>query len=80
MKSEAVYRTDAGTWRIEKQSEVLYRVSSAGADAGRGAGYLERVGAVWVALAGSRLDICVEVGQSVDFDRAASLLIGQGDA
>lgn len=79
MKSEAVYRTDSGTWRIDKQSEVLYRVTSTG-DAGRSPGYLEKVGTVWVALSGSRLDICVEVGQSVDFERAAALLVGQGDA
>jgi hypothetical protein len=80
MKSQAVYRTDSGDWQIEKQSDGLYRVMSAGADAKGSAGYIEQVGGVWVALAGARLDRCVEVGQSVTFDRAAALLLKHGAA
>jgi hypothetical protein len=75
MKSQAVYRTDSGDWRIEKQTDGLYRVTSAADDARGNAGYIEQVGGVWVALAGSRLDLCVEVGQSITFDRAAALLL-----
>jgi hypothetical protein len=71
MGSQAVYRTDAGTWRVEKQSEAVYRVSGAGGSTG----FIERVGTVWVALEGARLDHCVEVGQSITFDRAAALLM-----
>jgi len=72
MSVKAVYRTDSGTWQVEKQGESLYRLG----EPGHSAGYIERVGSVWVALAGSRLDRCVEVGQSTTFDRAAELLIG----
>ncbi|GAA4154017.1 hypothetical protein GCM10022286_01080 [Gryllotalpicola daejeonensis] len=75
MNSQAVYRTDAGDWKIEKQTEGLYRVTSAAGSARRSAGYIEQVGSVWVALAGNRLDHCVEVGQSITFDRAAALLL-----
>jgi hypothetical protein len=71
MGKQAVYRTDAGTWQVEKQGEALYRLGSAGDSAG----FIERVGSVWVALAGTRLDRCVEVGQSTTFDRAAALLV-----
>lgn len=75
MNSQAVYRTDAGDWRVEKQGDGLYRVTGAGGDTRGDAGFIEQVGGVWVALAGTRLDRCVEVGQSVTFDRAAALLI-----
>lgn len=75
MNSQAVYRTDAGDWQIEKQTEGLYRVVSASEGAKGSTGFIEQVGGVWVALAGSRLDHCVEVGQSITFDRAAAMLL-----
>jgi hypothetical protein len=71
MSMQAVYRTDSGTWQVEKQGEALYRLGAAD----ESAGFIERVGGVWVALAGARLDRCVEVGQSTSFDRAAELLV-----
>jgi hypothetical protein len=71
MGKQAVYRTDSGTWQVEKQGESLYRLGGVG----ESAGYIEHVGSVWVALAGTRLDHCVEVGQSTTFDRAAALLV-----
>ncbi|AYG04678.1 hypothetical protein [Gryllotalpicola protaetiae] len=80
MNSQAVYRTEAGDWRIEKQSDGLYRVTGAGHGTKGNAGFIEQVGGVWVALAGARLDHCVEVGQSVTFDRAAALLLKHGPA
>lgn len=71
-----VQRTDAEGWQVEKQSDRIYRITRGGCCRG----YVERVGTVWVTLAGSRLDHCVEIGQSLSFERAAALLRGYAAA
>ncbi|MFF1572250.1 hypothetical protein ACFVWR_05840 [Leifsonia sp. NPDC058292] len=70
MSTTAVFRTDAGSWTVEKKDDSVYRVvTNAGVR-----GYIERVGKVWVTLEGPRLDRSVEVGQSFSLESAASLL------
>jgi len=57
-------------WTLEKHSEAIYRLSTP-----EGVhGYVERAGAVWVALEGARLDRCVEIGQSLSLERALAML------
>lgn len=71
MKRIARYETENGHWHVERRSDRLYRVlSEHGVE-----GYVERVGSVWVSLAGSRLDRCVEVGQSLTLESATSKLL-----
>lgn len=70
MSSRARYETDLGSWKVEKHSDVLYKIASD--DGVRG--YIERVGNVWVTLEGSRLDRCVEIGQSLTLESAAAML------
>jgi hypothetical protein len=71
MKTTAVFQTEAGACKVEKQSEQLYRIVTDGGVQG----YLERVDKVWVTLRGPRLDRCVEIGQSLTLERATALLV-----
>jgi len=71
MKRVALYETERGSWQVERRSDRLYRVlSDHGVE-----GYIERVGSVWVSLEGSRLDRCVEVGQSLTLETATTKLL-----
>ncbi|MFC4243784.1 hypothetical protein ACFOYW_10390 [Gryllotalpicola reticulitermitis] len=75
MKRVAPCETASGGWQVERRGDRLYRVLSE-----RGVeGYIERVGPVWVTLEGSRLDRCVEVGQSLTLERATSKLLRQAE-
>lgn len=64
-QSFSVSRHDAGVYRVMTGERLL--------------GFVERVGGIYVALAGSRYDRAVETGQAHSLAQAASMLKCPGE-
>jgi hypothetical protein len=62
--------SETGSYTVERFTNGVYRVSLGSAFLG----FVERAGGIYVALAGDRYDIAVEVGQAHSLASAASAL------
>ncbi|MCS5499022.1 hypothetical protein NY547_17375 [Cnuibacter physcomitrellae] len=62
--------SETGSYTVERFANGVYRVSLGASFLG----FVERAGGIYVALAGERYDIAVEVGQAHSLASAASAL------
>ncbi|WP_378144989.1 hypothetical protein ACFJGV_16055 [Cnuibacter sp. UC19_7] len=62
--------SETGSYTVERHANGIYRVSLGASFLG----FVERAGGIYVALAGERYDVAVEVGQAHSLASAASAL------